>query len=374
MTPRRIAYVINVFPKLSETFIVGELAELRRRGVELLILSLRKPTETLRHDFIAAAGLDKIAFYEPAEFPKLLQQFQPQIIHAHFATEPTAAARDFSAQLKIPFTFTAHGYDIRRKPPADFAERAVAAAAVVTVSNANADHIVKNFGVPREKIHVISCGVDTDYFCPPQRVGKFGSAATDAPTPHTVALQNAPLILCVARFVPVKNLSLLLRACACLRERGVKFRCVMIGDGPARAELELLREKLNLQQLVEMPGAATRDEVLRWWQRANVGALTSENEGMPVSLMEAAACGVPVVATNVGGIPELVENEVTGFLVPLNDEEAFASALQNILQDASLAARISGAARARAEKLFSVKCQVDSLLEVWSNILKGKCA
>src|SRR5690242_2527855 len=104
MTPRRHAYVINVFPKPSETFLVGELAELRRRGVELLILSLRKPVETLRHEWVSSAGLDQIAHYEHEQFPKLLQQFQPELIHAHFATEPTAAAREFSELLKVPFT------------------------------------------------------------------------------------------------------------------------------------------------------------------------------------------------------------------------------------------------------------------------------
>src|SRR5881628_1918799 len=143
MMPSRIAYVVNVFPKLSETFIAGELAELLRRGVSLRVLSLRRPVESLRHEFIARAGLDKTICYDPAKFPALLREFKPQMLHAHFATEPTAAVRELAQESGLPFTFTAHGYDIRRKPPPDFAARAAAARALVTVSEANARYIVR---------------------------------------------------------------------------------------------------------------------------------------------------------------------------------------------------------------------------------------
>src|SRR2546425_6387902 len=154
---RRIAYVVNVFPKLSETFIAWELAELRRRGVEVRILSLRQPSEQLRHEIVTEAGLGERVVYDPREFRAVVREFQPELLHAHFATEPTAAARELAAELGVPFTFTAHGYDIYRRPPADFADRAAAAAAVVTVSEANAHYIVKTFGVPTDQDHDIPC-------------------------------------------------------------------------------------------------------------------------------------------------------------------------------------------------------------------------
>ena len=355
MTPRRIAYVVNVFPKLSETFIAGEIAELRRRGVEVIILSLRKPTEELRHDIITEAGLDKLTVYEESKFSKILSEFQPDLIHAHFATEPTATARAFAAQLKIPFTFTTHGYDIRRKAPVDFRERAEAAAALITVSQANARHMTQKFDVGAGKITVIPCGIDTETFRPEKN--NKGSA------------DSVPLILCVARHAPVKNLAMLLRACAALRERDVKFRCALVGDGSCHGELKSLRAELNLEDCVEMPGATKQNEVVRWWQSADVGVLTSENEGMPVCLMEAAACGVPVVATDVGGIPELVQDKITGLLVPLNDVEKFSDALQRLIENVSLRKKMGVAARLRAEENFSVKRQVDSLLELWSGLL-----
>ena len=258
------------------------------------------------------------------------------------------------AAVGVPFTFTAHGYDIRRKPPADFAARAAAAAVVVTVSEANREHIVRSLSVPAEKLRIIPCGVDTEQFRPTETKAIGG---------------DAPLFVCVARHVKVKNLGLLLDACALLRERGVSFRCVSVGDGVCRGELELERAALKLEKTVEFVGAQEQRAVLAWWQRANVAVLTSENEGMPVCLMEAGACGVPAVATAVGGIPELVGHGETGLLTPAGDARAFAAALQELLQEPSRAAAMGRAARERVLAKFSLAKQVDDLLAVWSEVL-----
>ncbi len=369
MSVQRIAYVLHIFPKLSETFVAGELAELRRRGIDLRILSLLPPREELQHEIIRRARLTEITTYDVTKFAEVIREFKPQILHAHFATEATAKARELSSSCGVPYTFTAHGYDIHRKPPADFRDRAMAAGAVVTVSDANADYIVNTFNVPRNHLNVISCGVDTDEFCPPANRSLRGNESDEDgqqsnPPPHV-----GGTIVCVARFVAVKNLCLLLDACALLCERGVDFRCVIIGDGPLRAELESKRASLKLETIVEMPGAARQDEVLKWWQRAAVGVLSSENEGMPVCLMEAAACGVPVVATHVGGVPELVRDGETGLLTPMGDAGALATALERILRDTELRQRMSKAARRRAVEQFSVARQVGSLLALWRKVL-----
>ena len=348
MTLRRVAYVVNVFPKLSETFIAWELAELRRRGVEVRVLALRRPEEGRRHEFIAQAGLDERTHYHAREFAAVLRKFRPEFLHAHFATEPAAVARDLAADLGVPFTFTAHGYDIYRTPPRDFADRAAAAAAVVTVSEANARYIAQVFGVPVSRIRVIPCGVDTERFSP---------QGPRAEPPH---------IVCVARLAPVKNLGLLLRACADLQASGVEFHCVLVGDGPSRDEIEALRARLGLARVVELIGAAQQTEVLAWWRRATIAVLTSNNEGMPVSLMEAAACGVPAVAPAVGGIPELVEDRVTGMLAPAGDARALALALELLLRNPELAAGMGAAARRRAQERFSLARQMDRLLALWA--------
>lgn len=352
---QRIAYVLRVFPKFSETFIASELAEVRRRGLEVRILSLQPPAAGVRHAIVAEAGLDRLTYYDPCEFNQLLKEFRPQLLHAHFATEATAAAIDLAGELDLPFTFTAHGYDIHRKAPPDFKARAAAARAVVTVSQANADYLAKQFAVPRSQIRVIPSGVDTQFFRP----------ADIAPS------AKPPVILCVARHVQVKNLGMLLESCARLREQGLKFLCVLIGDGPSRAELESARETLRLNATVEILGAAEQSEVRRWWQTATVGVLTSDNEGMPVSLMEAGACGVPVVATAVGGVLELVQEGVTGLLVPPRDSLALACALERLLRDGHLRATLGSAARRRVEERFSVVRQVDQLMALWTEILSA---
>ena len=351
MIPRRVAYIVNVFPKLSETFIAGELAELRRQGVDVRVLSLREPIEEIRHEIIDLACLAERTVYDPREFPTALRDFKPDILHAHFATQPTAAAQYWSAELGVKFTFTAHGYDIYRRPPADFSTRAAAASAVVTVSEANARYISNSFGVAPNHIRVIPCGVDTDRFRP------------------TNERTEIPVIVCVARLNPVKNLGLLLQACALLQTRGLRFRCVIIGDGPCRKELETIRAELGLEHAVELFGAADQSVVLTWWRRAAIAVLTSHSEGMPVCLMEAAACGVPVVATAVGGVPELVQDGVTGLLTQPGDAERLAAALSHLLCDTNLSSRFGVAARHRAEERFSVKRQVNRLLEMWIDVV-----
>ena len=170
----------------------------------------------------------------------------------------------------------------------------------------------------------------------------------------------------------MKNHELLLRACAALKDRGHEFRCVLVGDGVERGEVEARRAGLHLDEVVEMTGAADQDGVLERWREAQIGVLTSSSEGMPVALMEAAACGVPVVATAVGGVGELVEHGLTGLLVPAGDDAALADALEQLLTEPDTARKMGKAARLRAEELFSVHREVDALLALWDRILERR--
>lgn len=351
MTPRRVAYVVSTFPKISETFVIGELVELCRRGIDVRILSLKPPGESMIHASVNESRLLERTCYEASAFGRILDDFQPELVHAHFATDPAATARSLAEGRHLPFTFTAHGYDVYRRPPDDFADRAGAAASVITVSEANRRHLTATFGVPPERIHVIPCGVDTDWF-------------TRGRTEST-----PPLVVCVARLRAVKQLDLLIRACAIVRDRGTAFRCVIVGEGPERRSLEALRRELALEAHVEMPGAADQVEVRDWWRRASVAVLSSRSEGMPVSLMEAASCGVPAVAPAVGGIPELIEHGQTGFVTPPADCDALADALLRLLASRPLRIGMGRAARLRAQRHFSRANQIDRLLAVWSSVL-----
>lgn len=349
---RRITYVVNVFPKFSETFIANEIAELRRRDVEVQILSRRRPADDLRHAVVVENGLEAITCYDPAEFATTLRRFRPQLIHAHFATRATETARALATAAALPYTFTAHRYDIYDRPPADFAARCRAAAAVITVAEANAHHMTQILDAPRAGLHIIPCGIDTRQFAPAPRV---------AETP--------PWIVCVARLHPVKNLPVLLRACALLRDRGLVFRCAIIGEGDERPLIEAERHTFGLDELVVLTGAADQDQVRGWWQRAAVGVLTSRSEGMPVSLMEAMACGVPVVGTAVGGIPEMINDGHDGYVVPPDAPANVAAAIARLLTDAERAQRMGAAARVTALRRFSVEAQVDALLAVWEEVV-----
>ena len=352
MALKRIAYALNVFPKFSETFIANEIAELRRRGIEPILLSRRNPVEDLRHKVVTENRLEVLAHYDQEEFLPLLRDFRPQLIHAHFATQPTELARELAARLEIPYCLTAHGYDVYRRPPGDFAERCRDAGAVVTVSSANARYMIDELGAPPSNLSVVPCGVDTTWF-----------------EPGTNANAENPLLLCVARLRPVKNLSILLQACALLRERGFVFRCVIVGDGEERASLEAERARLGLESSVEFAGLASQEAVRDYWRQASVGLLTSLSEGMPVSLMEALSCGVPVVAPAIGGIPEMIRQCDDGFVVPVNDAPAAADAVAKILGDPALESAMRRAARESARQRFSIEVQVDRLLEIWDRVL-----
>jgi len=359
--PRRIVYVVKKFPKFSETFVASELVELQRRNIQCRVLALYEPEVALRHRFIREAGLERVTTYGAEKFDCIVEDFKPELMHAHFATEATAHARLLARKFALPFTFTAHGSDIYRDPPADFRERALDSGALITVSMANASYISRTFEVPLDRIHIIPSGVDTSRFRP-------SSTACDLRN-----LGEPVLIACVARYESVKNLDLVVQACAILRDRGVRFRCILAGEGGARKSIEKTVAECELCEIVELKGAIDHDEVIELFQTASVAVLSSNREGMPVSLMEAGACGIPVVATSVGGVPELIEHEITGFLSPPGEAQSLADNIERLLMDAELRAKMGDAARRRIEERFSLKRQVDNLLKLWSCYLDRGC-
>ena len=162
----RVAYVVNSFPKLSETFIAEELAELRRRGIEVRILSLRRPDEDEpHHEVVERSNLLEHTRYDRDEFERGLDAFDPDLVHAHFATRPAHAARELARAHRLRYSFTAHRYDIYDRPPRDFKALADEACVAVTVSDANVRYIRDTFGVTGA-IPVVPCGVDTHRLVP----------------------------------------------------------------------------------------------------------------------------------------------------------------------------------------------------------------
>src|SRR5687767_14482999 len=112
MSVSRIAYVVYVFPKISETFIAREIIELETRSVEVMLFALECSRQWQQHEFVREHGLVDRCLHNREDFSRLVAERRPDLIHAHFATEPTGFARELSREHRIPFTFTAHGYDV----------------------------------------------------------------------------------------------------------------------------------------------------------------------------------------------------------------------------------------------------------------------
>ena len=177
-----------------------------------------------------------------------------------------------------------------------------------------------------------------------------------------------PLIVSVGRLKPPKDFPTLVRALAAL-EPG-SFRSLIIGDGPRRAELLSEIKRHGLEQTVELVGE--RDDIAELLSTADIFVLSSASEGMPISIIEAMAAELPVVATAVGGIPELIVDGETGFLVPARDSSALAHALGCLVADPALRRRQGKAARARAEREFDLPAFRRAHIALYSSLLSAR--
>jgi len=167
--------------------------------------------------------------------------------------------------------------------------------------------------------------------------------------------------------IPKKGFGDLIRTCALLAERGKSFRCEIIGEGPLENQLRGQIDELHLQNNVELPGARPQTQLRRRLAAANVFVLPSVidpdggMDNLPTVIMEAMATGLPVVSTNIGGIPEMVIENQTGFLVQPGDAAAMADAIQNVINDPSSAASLGHSGCERARALFSIEKNVHEL-------------
>lgn len=394
-----IAYVLGAFPSLSETFILQEILELERQGLQLRLFSLLKPSTVIdaAHDVQAPityftqislptllGATARYFFKAPLHFLSVLvvllthyrqrsvlrhilyatylaTQLQREGImhvHAHFATDSTAIAQATYLLAKIPYSFTAHAFDIYLSPEALLAYKMQMARFVVTCTRYN-QHYLKGLvdQGQSERIHCIYHGLNISTF--PSEV------------PETSRFQASPLILAVGRLLEKKGLSYLLQACKMLKDKGYDFTCCIVGEGPLRQSLDQEIRELRIGDRVELYGAATHAQVVEMFQQATISPLPciidkhGDRDGIPNVLVEALSMGVPVVSTPVSGIPELITSEVNGLLVPPNDSEALASALARLLDDPSLRHRLAVAGRQTVVAHFDMRRNVKYLLSLF---------
>lgn len=397
--PMKIAYIMSRFPKLTETFVIQEIVTMDTLGIPIEIFPLLRERQHIVHPeaeawarranfypFLSLAILRAHAHFAWYNFTGYLQlcvevfrktwgsanffigavgifpkavRFAYDMrargvthVHAHFATHPALAGLIVNRLTGIPFSFTAHGSDLHvERRMLD--TKVQAATFAVTVSSFNREVMIAECGEQmRDKVHVIHCGVDPTLFVP--------RAARGAQHPFH--------ILCVASFEEVKGHRYLLEACRLLRDRGVDFKCHLVGEGPLRLEVQAAIARCGLEQRVRIHGAMSRPQVIQMLAETDVAALAShptlqgKREGIPVALMEAMACGLPVVSTAISGIPELVDSGNNGLLVPSGNSLALANALQQLGEDAELRGRMGRAARQKILREFNSATTTRELL------------
>lgn len=397
MTGPRVAYVLKMYPRFSETFVLNELLELERQGVTLRIFSLKRPDDGIVHADVARlrapvtylpeslSGLARaqapVFRRAPRRYLRLLGEvlrrrryaalkhflqagaiagaLDPATahVHAHFASGATSVALHLHRLVGVSYSFTAHAKDIYLETvrPPDLARKLRAARFAVTVSDFNARRLRALANGTR--VVRIYNGLDLERFAP-----------DGAPR------ATPPLVLAVGRLVEKKGFDDLVRACALLAERRTAFRCSIVGKGPQRDALAELVGTLDLAGHVEPAGPVPRERLLGLYRQAAVLAAPcvvgsdGNRDGLPTVLVEAMALGVPVVATTVTGIPELVEDGVTGLLVPERDPDALADAIGRILGDPALAAALVHRARRRVEERFDLHANVSRLRRLFEEV------
>jgi glycosyltransferase involved in cell wall biosynthesis len=391
MNAPRVAYLVKRFPRLSESFVLNEILEVRRQGLEPVVYALMDPLENLvspaakqlcpeviyLHDsgkparswrrliFGAVAqvmrrplGALRLAWallsvhrsvpslrhaVEGLWLARDLRLRGVTHLHAHFAHSPAAVA--YMARLAggPQYSFTAHAKDLYTTLPRNLRIRIRAARFVVTCTAFNRAHIETLFEDRQDPpVHVLYHGTDLARFHPEGRRPISGR------------------ILSVGRLVEKKGYEYLLEALAILTYRGVYFSCDIYGGGPLRSSLEMRIDALGLGRLVKLHGSRLQAEIIEAYRTAAVFALApvvmddGDRDGIPNVLVEAMASQVPVVSTTISGIPELIESGREGLLVESRDPGALADALQIAIEDGARAAGMAAAGRTKVEERFDL--------------------
>jgi glycosyltransferase involved in cell wall biosynthesis len=398
----RVAFVLKGYPRLSETFIAQEIAALERRGLEILIVSLRKPADSRRHpvhDEIRARVLylpeyllreplrvlrswwkaRKLSSYgevfslwwkdlrrDPtanrvrrfgqalvlaAELPKEVDK-----LHAHFLHTPASVTRYAAALLALPWSGSAHAKDIWTTPEWEKREKLASCEWLVTCTAANREHLAAL--APEGRVELVYHGIDLERW-------KAGGGPSSAPRMRDGRNPADPVvILSVCRLVEKKGTEVLLEALARV-DRRLHWRFVHVGGGPLRERLAKRAAALGVA--VEWRGALAQRELAKEYERADVFALASriagdgDRDGLPNVLAEAQSQALACVATRVSAIPELVRDGQTGVLVPENDPDALARALESLIASPARRRALGHAGQQRVVEGFGLEANLEHL-------------
>ncbi|MBK8267398.1 MAG: glycosyltransferase family 4 protein [Planctomycetes bacterium] len=369
----KIAYLTSCYPAVSHTFIAREIEALRERGLQISTFSVRRPAE---HDMIdknareearitkwlvppsigalavamawsiitrpirlcrafASATLKRnetlkqrllwsCYLIEAVLLAYWLGNEQCDHLHCHFGNSGANTGMLAAMLADIPFSMTCHGSELNEVEHFRLPDKVASASFVACVSHYGRAQLM--LACPPEqwsKLHVVRCGLKS-----------IGHRAAHSPA------GEKPNVLCVGRLSKEKGHLILLDAIAELRKRGLKTKLTLVGDGPMRETIKSRIQTLGLNSDVTLTGALDPESVASQYAQADVVVLASFSEGVPVVLMEAMAHGLPVVATRVGGVPELVEHASNGVLVAPGNIEELAAGLERVLSDRAFASTI----------------------------------
>ncbi len=410
-----VAWIVSRFPVVTETFILREMDELERRGVDIDLYTLVRDEPDILHASAVARLADMTAGSDPglrkliasqfrwmarrpgrlikawtralvgnrrslrflaralvvvpvaAYFAERMQESGVKRVHAHWATHPALAAYVIHLLTDLPYSVTAHAHDIQVNSSM-LAEKLGSADQVITVSEFNRRHLIDAVPELEDRCSVVRCGV-------PRASVAAVAPVIDHDDDSTIELS------CIASLKPYKGHRHLLGACRRLVDRGHQVRCTIAGSGPELERLQQQVTTLELDEHVVFVGAIDGQAVSRLLDESDVFVLPStiepsgKMEGIPVALMEAMAAGTSVVASRLSGIPELVAHEVSGLLVEPGDEEALALAVERIVSNPERAAAMASAALGRIEAEFTVEhnaTRLASLLGLSADACDGR--
>lgn len=391
-----VGYVLKMYPRFSETFVVSEILAREAAGERVVIFSLRPPSDPRFHPELArvaapviqiprahsarslwasvqeaaadpacAAGLPDAlpqlarAGHDDAQqaldLARLAAEHGVRHLHAHFGSVATTVARLAARVLGRPYSFTAHAKDIFHESveDADLQAKLQDAHHVVTISEYNRQHLQRRFpAAATTRLHLVRNGLELARF----------------PWNAPGELASPPRLLAVGRLVEKKGFGLLLEALARLRHEGFDATCDIVGEGPLRPALESAITELGLDDRARLLGARTQEELQSLLRGADVLvgpfviAADGNADGLPTVLLEAMACGTPVVAADVTAVGEVVRDRETGRLVPSGDVPALAVAVRESLEcSAAERERRSRAARDLIERDYDSTRQARTL-------------
>ena len=404
-----IAFVLKGYPRLSETFITQEVLALEARGLRLHLFSLRHPTEARAHPIherVAApvTYLPEYLYREPLRVlrawrrarrlpryrevrrlwlrdlardrtPNRVRRFGQALVlaaelppavtrvHAHFLHTPASVARYAARLTGRRWTCSAHAKDVWIIPEWEKREKLADAEWTVTCTAVNRDVLAAL--APPGRVELVRHGLDPAEF-PPAPPGAPPPGAPFRAAPKRPGQGAAATILSVGRAVEKKGYPDLIAALARL-PGSLAWRFVHVGGGPLGPELRRLAARAGIADRVEWAGALARPELLTRLRAADLFVLASriardgDRDGLPNVLLEAQSQGLACLATRTSAIPELIEDEVTGLLVPPGDPDALAAGMERLLRDPGLRRRLGAAGERRVRAEFSSRVGADRL-------------